>query len=70
MKGPGARLGCQVRRFWRCPKCDKTQTTSGDVASVPCPDCSDGKTTSWLVMDDREERNPLGGRFPPVDLAE
>lgn len=38
MKGPGFRLGLDVRRIWECPACGRCLKRPGDVTQVDC-DC-------------------------------
>lgn len=36
MKGPGYKLGNDVRRTWRCPACGRERKLMGDVTSLQC----------------------------------
>jgi hypothetical protein len=40
MRGPGMRLGLDVRRLWRCPQCAAERKLPADVTSVRCSACS------------------------------
>jgi len=40
MRGPGMRLGLDVRRSWRCPQCGAERKQPADVTSVRCSACS------------------------------
>jgi hypothetical protein len=36
MKGPGYKLGNDVRRTWRCPACNRERKLMGDVTTLTC----------------------------------
>jgi hypothetical protein len=40
MRGPGMRLGLDVRRLWQCPQCGAQRKLPADVTSVRCSACS------------------------------
>jgi hypothetical protein len=39
IKGPGLKLSCDVRRFWKCPECSRSVRLSASQASATC-NCS------------------------------
>jgi len=40
MRGPGMRLGLDVRRLWQCPQCGVQRKLPADVTSIRCSACS------------------------------
>lgn len=64
MKGPGFRLGLDVRRVWKCPACDRVRRTAGDVTGLRChrSKCNH----AWMRLVDPEHPWPTGLQ---IDLA-
>ena len=48
MKGPGLRIGHDVRRLWVCPDCARMLRLGGDVAQVRC-ECAAEKSP-WMQL--------------------
>ncbi len=48
MKGPGLRIRHDVRRVFRCPRCDRVVKTAVDVTAVRCH-CSEEK--AWMRLE-------------------
>ena len=70
IKGPGFRLDQDVRRIWRCPKCDRVLKTHGSVSSRRCG-CQDNGT--WMQLVEKIRKTSLGPRpslLPPIDAIE
>lgn len=55
MKGPGQRLGLDVRRVWECPACRRRRKTGGETVALRC-DCTDNGTWMKLVFGGRPGR--------------
>lgn len=47
MKGPGLRIDLDVRRMWRCPRCQRVARTPGNVVSQSCG-CAPERV--WMVL--------------------
>lgn len=62
MKGPQARIQYDVRRVWRCPKCETEKKSTIDAVALRCS-CQAGGTQMLLV-----EPPLLGGDFGHFDL--
>lgn len=64
VKGPGFRLGLDVRRVWKCPACDRVRRTPGDVTAVRChrSKCNH----AWMRLLDGDRPWPTGLQ---IDLA-
>lgn len=60
MKGPRIRSDLDVRRIWKCPACQTTRRTQGDVQAVRCT-CGEGQTFMSLL-----EAPRLRPLIPPV----
>lgn len=65
MRGPGNRLNHEVRRSWRCPRCQARLFLPGTVTSVECSQCPDG-TIMQLTSEYVPSRFalPLEGQIP------
>ena len=62
IKGPGLRIDLDVRRVWKCSKCDSTRKTEGIVVAQKCG-CSEGGDWMQLV----EEQKPLPAAAPVIE---
>lgn len=40
MKGPSGRSRFDVRRLWRCPRCQHTERLHARIVNRQCPKCS------------------------------
>jgi hypothetical protein len=60
VKGPGLRIGLDVRRVWRCAKCGRTVRTAVQVVAQRCG-CSEAG--NWMVLQPPVKREPF---CPPV----
>lgn len=49
MKGPGLRHDLEIRRLWRCPKCQRELRFLGDVVSLSC-NCTDPPVWMQLIQ--------------------
>lgn len=62
MKGPAGKSLYRALRHWKCSRCGKQLTTSGDVVVQACPSCppaADG-TPAWMsVVEPKRKRNPF-----------
>ena len=72
MKGPGFRLGLDVRRLWECPRCGRKRKAGGNVVSQFC-DCAEGG--AWMrLVEDRRRARPAPTRVDhtcsPEDFAD
>ena len=65
IKGPGIRLDLDVRRVWRCPKCQRVLKTAGHITSRRCP--IDG---AFMQLDDSAQRASRRFSFPPINIEE
>ncbi len=63
IKGPGIRLDLDVRRVWRCPKCQRVLKTAGHITSRRCP--IDG---GFMQLDDSAQRAARRFSFPPITI--
>ena len=65
IKGPGIRLDLDVRRVWRCPKCQRVLKTAGHITSRRCP--IDG---GFMQLDDSAQRAARRFTFPSITIEQ
>lgn len=66
MRGPGYRLDYDIRRLWRCPRCNAERRVAGTVTTVRCLRCQ-GDVQLALVQ---ERLDTFAPRLPPAPIPE
>ena len=65
IKGPGIRLDLDVRRVWRCPKCQRVLKTAGHITSRRCP-----IDDEFMQLDDSAQRAARRFTFPSITIEQ
>ena len=65
IKGPGIRLDLDVRRVWRCPKCQRVLKTAGPIPSRRCP-----IDDEFMQLDDSAHRAARRFTFPSITIEQ
>ncbi|HAA49029.1 MAG TPA: hypothetical protein DCE43_04870 [Planctomycetaceae bacterium] len=65
IKGPGIRLDLDVRRVWRCPKCQRVLKTAGHITSRRCP-----IDDEFMQLDDSAQRAARRFTFPSIMIEQ
>ena len=65
IKGPGIRLDLDVRRVWRCPKCQRVLKTAGHITSRRCP-----IDDEFMQLDDSAHRAARRFTFPSIMIEQ
>ena len=65
IKGPGIRLDLDVRRVWRCPKCQRVLKTAGHITSRRCP-----IDDEFMQLDDSAQRAARRFTFPSMMIEQ